>query len=161
MYSLILMGRGFHAYSPPKPCNRVSVWVSGGSNYVYETNKSEREAETEATQDTPFSPVKSRSPPAYRRAALESLSARKPKSSLRPLPKKPNVDCRVLPLAGQRGQELRYAIEAEFEVVDATADAAPPRLVALTCWLVAWQATGSGMRMAASVPDGCQGRSGS
>ena len=44
--------------SPPIPSNRVSVWVSGGSNYVYETNKSEREAETEATQDTPFSLVK-------------------------------------------------------------------------------------------------------
>ena len=34
-----------------------------------------------------------------------------------------------------------YANEAQFEVVDATADAAPPSLVALTCWLVAWHAT--------------------
>ena len=44
--------------APRYASNRASAWVSGGSNYVYETNKSEREAETEATQDTPFSPVK-------------------------------------------------------------------------------------------------------
>ena len=94
-------------FSPPIPSNRVSAWVSGGSNYVYETNKSEREAETEATQDTPFSTVKE-SFTSCVSSRCAGVSARKPKTSLRPLPKMPNVDCRVLPLAGQRGQVLRH-----------------------------------------------------
>ncbi len=137
-------------YSPPIPSNRVSVWVSGGSNYVYETNKSEREAVTEATQDTPFSLVKSRSGPACRRAALESLLGK---------PKKPTKSARLrksqmstaVSFRSQTNEAKCYAIEAQFEFVDATADAAPPSLVALTCWLVAWHATDSGM--AASVPE--------
>ena len=109
----------------------MSVWVSGGSNYVYETNKSEREAETEATQDTPFSPVKSRSGPACRRAALESLLGK---------PKKPTKSARLrksqmstaVSFRSQTNEAKCYAIEAQFEVVDPIAHAAPPRLVALT-----------------------------
>jgi hypothetical protein len=110
----------------------VSVWVSGGSNYVYETNKSEREAETEATQDTPFSPVKKSFTSCvelYRRAALESLlgspkprSARFRKSQL----------STAASFRSQANEAKCYAIEAQFEVVDPIAHAAPPRLVALT-----------------------------
>ena len=117
-------------YSPPIPSSRVSTWVSGGSNYVYETNKSEREAETEATQDTPFSIVKkSFTPPAYRRAALESLlGSPKPRSARF---RKSQMSTAVS-FRSQANEAKCYAIEAHFEVVDPIADAAPPRLVALT-----------------------------
>ena len=107
----------------------MSVWVSGGSNYVYETNKSEREAETEATQ-TPLSRLsKSRSRPAYRRAALESLlGSPKPRSARF---RKSQMSTAVS-FRSQANEAKCYAIEAHFEVVDPIADAAPPRLVALT-----------------------------
>ena len=126
--------------SPPIPSNRVSVWVSGGSNYVYETNKSEREAETEATQDTPFSPVK-KSCTSCVSSRCAGVSARKPKTSLRPLPKKPNVDCRVLPLAGQRGQVLRHRGAVRGRRPHCPCCATEARGLDL----VAWHATSSGI----------------
>ena len=130
----------------------MSAWVSGGSNYVYETSKSEREAETEATQDTPFELVKKRSRPAYCILALRwSLCSANPKAHEIPARLRKSQMSTAVSFRSQTNEAKCYAIEAQFEVVDATTDAAPPSLVALTCWLVAWHATDSGM--AASVPE--------
>ena len=118
----------FNSYSPPIPSNRVSAWVSGGSNYVYETNKSEREAETEATQDTPFSLVRKRSRPVYRRAALGSPANPKPRSARF----RKSQMWTAVSFRSQANEAKCYAIEVQFEVVNPIADAAPPRLVALT-----------------------------
>ena len=91
---------------------------------------------------------KSRSRPAYPRAALESLLG-KAKSHEIPARLRKSQMSTAVSFRSQTNEAKCYAIEAQFEVVDATADAAPPSLVALTCWLVAWHATDSGM--AASV----------
>ena len=131
--------RSLHTFSPPIPSNRVSAWVSGGSNYVYETNKSEREAETEATQDTPFSTVRKRSPPVYRRAATSCNPKPRPTKSS-PASEKPNVDCRVLPLAGQRGQVLRHRGAVRGRRPHCRCCATEARGLDL----VAWHATSSG-----------------
>ena len=109
----------------------MSVWVSGGSNYVYETNKSEREAETEATQDTPFSPVK-KSFTSCVSSRCAGVSARKPKTSLRRARFRKSQLSTAASFRSQANEAKCYAIEAQFEVVDPIAHAAPPRLVALT-----------------------------
>ena len=109
----------------------MSAWVSGGSNYVYETNKSEREAETEATQDTPFEPVKKSftSSVSSRCAGVSARQSQKPRIPARL--RKSQMSTAVS-FRSQANEAKCYAIEAHFEVVDPIADAAPPRLVALT-----------------------------
>ena len=86
----------------------------------------------------------------YRRAALESLLGSPKAHEIAARLRKSQMSTAVS-FRSQANEAECYANEAQFEVVDATADAAPPSLVALTCWLVAWHATDSGM--AASVPE--------
>ena len=121
-------------YSPPIPSNRVSAWVSGGSNYVYETNKSEREAETELGSH-PGHPFL-----AGQKAITSSVSSRCTCNQLQPKTSPHEILARfrksqmstAVSFRSQANEAKCYAIEAHFEVVDPIADAAPPRLVALT-----------------------------
>ena len=116
--------------SPPIPSNRVSAWVSGGSNYVYETNKSEREAETEATQDTPFELVKK----SFTSCVSSRCNQLQPKTSPHEILarfRKSQMSTAVS-FRSQANEAKCYAIEAQFEVVDPIADAALPSLMALS-----------------------------